>query len=95
MKDSKNEMLSVKLTEDPSEGQGRIIWNGNYGKYWAHHFRTQVMARSRSTTLDPTSLIKLGELLLKCTGYTGTEKNPSPKRCGECVVLIGVDGDAL
>lgn len=93
--ESKKDTPSLKLTEDLSNGQGQIIWNGNYGKYWVQVFRTQAMARSKSTTLDRTSLARLGELLLKCTGCIGTKTKPSQRRCDECVVLTGVDGDAL
>lgn len=93
--ESKNVTPSIKLTEDRGEGQGQTRWNGNYGKYLAQHLRTQGMARSRSTTLDPISLVKIGNLLLKCTAIIGTETKLSKRRCDECIVLTGVDGDAL
>jgi len=91
--ESRREIPSLKLTEDQSDGQGQIRWNGNYGKYWAQHFRTQAMAHSKSTTLDPTLLAKAGELLLKCMETIGTETKPCTRRCDELVRLSGVDGD--
>jgi len=90
---SRKNVPSLKLTEDPSDGQGQIVWNGNYGKYWAQVFRTQAMGLSRSTTSSLTSLAKLGKLLLKYTEITGTKMNPSIKQSEELVDSNEMDGE--
>ena len=92
--ESKRETPSLRLTKDPSDRQGQTHWNGNYGKFLGQRLRTQAMEPSRSTTLDQTSLAKLGELLLRCTGIIGTKTNLCTKQCDELVVLSGTDGDA-
>jgi len=90
---SKKEMPSLKLTEDPSDGQGQIKWNGNYGKFLAHRLLTQAMDPIRSTTLDPISLAKLGNLLLKCMETTGTKMKQSKKLCTESTDSTDKDGE--
>ena len=91
--DSRKREPSLRLTEDPSEGQGRIQWNGNYGKYLAQRLNTLAMDRSRSTTSNQISLIELVRLLSKSMETTGTGMNRSAKQCQECKDLIGMDGE--
>jgi len=92
--DSKKRELSLELTKDPSEGPGRIRWNGSYGKFLVQLLRMQETAPLKSTTLSPILLAKLGKSLLKYTGTIGIETNLSKKQSDESVDLKKVDGDA-
>jgi hypothetical protein len=81
-------------SKDGLEEQGPTAWNGNYNKFLVQPLFLPETDPSRSITLDRISLIKLGNLLLKCTVIIGTKTSRCTKRCNELVVLSGVDGES-
>jgi len=91
IKDSKGKIISLKLTEDPSDGQGQMRWNGNYKKHLVHLLRTQAMGRSKLTILNQTLLTKLEKSLLKLMETTGTKRKHLPKQLGKFIDIEDKD----
>ena len=80
---SEKDTPSITSDENQSNVQGQIPWNGNYNAFLAHRLRMQAMAHSKSTILNPISLINLEKLLSKSMATIGIETNRLKKQCNE------------